>query len=137
MITHIHHVNFLVHDLNRAITQYTSLLGGATFERDELSQRSVQTARAKVGDTWLILVQPTDADSVPARHLAQYGEGFFLLSLATDDIDSEQQRITRDTDIEFQTPERRGLDNWRVRDMPVEAFFGAQLQLTQEDVNEE
>ncbi len=134
MITHIHHINFLVNDLALAITRYSALLGGVEFIEDQLDQRSVKTARTKLGDTWLILVQPTDEQSTPAQHLKQHGEGFFLLSLNCDDLDQEQQRINALSGLNFSTPERTGLEGWRIRDLPKEPFFGTQLQLTQ-DVN--
>ncbi len=132
MISHIHHINFLVKDLDQAISRYEVLFGNNAFRIDALKQRAVKTARAKLGDTWFILVQPTDTDSVPAKHLKDYGEGFFLMSLATDDIEQEQKHINNHLEHPFPTPERQGLDNWRVIDCRPEQFFAAQLQLTEE-----
>jgi len=138
MISHIHHINFLVRDLDLAIARYQCLLGDIQFELDELKHRTVKTARVKLGSTWLILVQPLDDNSVPAQHLAKYGEGFFLMSLATTDLPNEKRRIESefqtnlDTTIDFQTPQRTGLDGWQVIDFPLQQFFGAQLQLTQD-----
>jgi len=132
MISHIHHINFLVKDIEQSITRYEMLFGKDTFQRDTLEQRAVITARAKLGETWFILVQPVDKDSVPAQHLQKHGEGFFLLSLATDDLDSTKNQIESQLDQPFATPERAGLDNWRIIDFRPEDFFSAQLQLTQE-----
>ena len=84
MITHIHHINFIVKDLDSATTQYRKRLNLGEFTYDELAQRAVKTARIKLGDTWLVLVQPLDQDSVPAKFLKENGEGFFLISLGTD-----------------------------------------------------
>lgn len=132
MISHIHHINFLVKDLDLGIARYESLLGKGAFQFDHLQGRNVKTARAKLGDTWLVLVQPLGEEGVPAQHLKEHGEGFFLMSLGTEDLDNTLEQIESDSDIVFPTPERRGVDNWRVIDFQMEQFFGAQLQLTQE-----
>jgi len=131
MITGIHHINFLVRDLEAGIERYESTLGIAKFKRDELTQRGVRTARVKLGNTWLILVQPLTNDSVPGKHLAKFGEGFFLLSLETDDLESEIVRI-EDNGGELSGPMRYGLDDWEVQDLSLNQFFGAQIQLTSE-----
>ncbi len=55
----IHHLNFLVRDLAAAITDYERLQLGP-FIVDPLPARGVRTARAQLGDSWLVLVQPTD-----------------------------------------------------------------------------
>ena len=135
MITHIHHINFLVRDLDQAIKRYQDIIDCGTFELDELPNRAVKTARLKLGQSWLVLVQPLDQHSVPAQHLADHGEGFFMLSLGTDDLHAEKQRIEKSSSFEeppFATPVRNGIDTWRVLDFQMQHFFGAQLQLTEE-----
>lgn len=137
MISHIHHINFLVQDLDLAIERYQTTLNNGLFELDELPNRAVKTARIRLGQTWLILVQPLDQTSLPARHLAEYGEGFFMMSLATDDLLDEKQRIENLATFDsppFTTPTRKGLDDWQVLDFQMQSFFGAQLQLTEEKV---
>jgi len=132
MISHIHHINFLVKDLNQGIARYESVLGKGAFQFDHLKGRNVKTARAMLGNTWLVLVQPLGDEGVPAQHLKEHGEGFFLMSLGTDDLDQTREKIESETGIKFPTPERTGVDNWRVLDFESEQFFGAQIQLTQE-----
>ena len=79
-IKKIHHINFLVNDINEGIARYRDLLGIDGFILDELPGRGVITARVALGDQWLVLVQPADHDGIAGRHLAQHGEGFFLIS---------------------------------------------------------
>lgn len=133
MISHIHHINFLVKNLEQGIARYEGVLGKGAFQIDQLKGRNVKTARAKVGDTWLVLIQPQGDEGIPAQHLKEHGEGFFLMSLGTDDLDTTLENIKSNSDIIFPTPERAGIDNWRVIDFQMEQFFGAQLQLTQEN----
>ena len=132
MISHIHHLNFLVRDLDAAVHSYQTLLGLGEFQFDELPQRKVNTARIRLGQTWLVLVQPTDQDSVPARHLAEHGEGFFLLSLATDDLDETLQKIEQQGGVIDPARRRTGLDGWQIADLEPTQFQGIQLQLTEE-----
>ncbi len=135
MISHIHHLTLIVRDLDLAVERYEKVLGLSGFIYDSLNQRGVKTARVDVGGTWLVLVEPTDATGVPAEHLAHHGEGIFLLSFASDDFDhpfSELEKLGLEPSANANRTPRQGLDNWRVEDLPVSAFFGAQLQLTQE-----
>ena len=131
MITGIHHINFLVYDLDTAVSRYSALLGGTPFEYADLVDRGVRTAKADVGGTWLVLVQPTDPKGAPAQHIAQHGEGFFLMSFQTDDLAQQIERCSA-AQIQSASAMRKGLDNWRVVDLSPTDFFGAQIQLTEE-----
>lgn len=77
MLKRVHHINFVVRDLETAVSKYQSILGLQECELSEHPHRPVKTARFKVGESWIVLVQPLDEDSPPARHLQQHGEGFF------------------------------------------------------------
>ena len=129
MVTTIHHINFLVRDLEAGVERYQQLLGTTEVLYGDLSGREVRTARFRVGDVWWVLVQPTTTDSVAARHLKEHGEGFFLLSLGVASLDTAMSQITA-AGGEFTSAEpRQGLADWQVIDLNAEQFFGAQLQL--------
>lgn len=128
----IHHINFIVRDLDTAIEKYQAILGGTQFTKDELSGRGVLTARAAVAEQWIVLVQPTDADSVPGKYLAEHGEGFFLLSLQVDDMTQAVNQLADDGLSVTSDADRKGLLNWWVRDLDIENTFGAQIQLCEE-----
>lgn len=131
MITHIHHINFLVQNLENAVNQYEKLPGIGPFEFDQLEQRAVRTAKTRLGDTWLVLVQPVDEESIPAKHLKEHGEGFFLLSLGTDNLENSLDKV-KNSQIALQGSQRAGLDNWQVQDLDPEAFFNTQIQLAED-----
>ena len=126
MVQRIHHVNFLVSDLDAAIASYERILDMPVTSRDRLDERGVAIARFLLGETWLILVQPTRPDTVPARYLETHGEGFFLLSLEVDDLETEIDRLG---ETMFDGPVRHGLDDWQVIDIDAAQTFDAQLQL--------
>ena len=125
MVKRIHHVNFIVRDLDAAVACYERVLEMPVTSRDRLEERGVDIARFKVGETWLVLVQPTHAGTIPARHLERHGEGFFLLSLEVDDLDREIDRLGSGC---FAGEQRGGLDDWQVIDVHADDTFGAQLQ---------
>lgn len=131
MVASIHHVNFIVHDLDTALSVWERVLGRPVDRRDELPERGVRGARFRLGESWLVLVQPTRPDSVPGRYLAEHGEGFFLLSLGVSFLDAEIARLGED---HFAGPPRRGVDQWLVRDLDPTLTGGVQLQLTEEQV---
>jgi methylmalonyl-CoA/ethylmalonyl-CoA epimerase len=98
----------------------------------DLSQRGVRTARFRVGETWIVLVQPTDSEGVPGRHLEEHGEGLFLLSFEVDSVaDTVSEIKARGCQFRAEQP-RQGLEDWRVVDLDPEQFFGVQLQLVEQ-----
>jgi len=122
----VHHVNFIVRDLEDAIARYEEILDMPVTLRDHLDERGVDTARFRVGETWIVLVQPTRLGTEPARYLEANGEGFFLMSLEVDSLKGEISRLGKDM---FTGGERAGVDDWRVTDLNPERTFGAQLQM--------
>lgn len=126
MARRVHHINFIVRDLEAAIARYEEILDMPVTLRDHLEHRGVDTARFKLGDMWIVLVQPTGSEGQPARYLKQNGEGFFLMSLEVDSLADEKTRIGAEM---FQGKERQGVDDWRVVDLKPDLTFGAQLQL--------
>ena len=128
MVKGIHHINFLVRDLDSAIPRFENILDRKVDGRDHLDERGVDLARFRVGETWLLLVEPVKEGTVPWEHLQQHGEGFFLLSLEVDDLIGETRRLG---DAAFSSPPRHGLDDWLVADLVPELTGGAQFHLTQ------
>jgi methylmalonyl-CoA/ethylmalonyl-CoA epimerase len=129
MAESIHHLNFIVRNLDASIPVWERLLGRPVARRDELQERGAIAARFRLGDTWLVLVQPTRADSVPGRFLAAHGEGFFLLSVGVGSLADELERLG---DGAFSGPSRVGADGWQVRDLDPALVGGLQLQFTEE-----
>jgi methylmalonyl-CoA/ethylmalonyl-CoA epimerase len=128
----IHHINFLVRDLDAAEQRYRSVLGLGPAIRDALPGRQVITARFKLGDSWLVLVQPTSEEGEPARHLRENGEGFFLISFGVNDLEAAVRRV-REAGSGVTTDEpRTGLDGWRIIDIDPADTFGANVQLAED-----
>ena len=132
MLKRVHHINFLVADLDKSIERYKDLFELESVEVEMLPERGVATARFDLDGVWIVLVQPVDDASEPAQHLRQHGEGVFLISYAVDDLDDAREKLVARGAISRSATTRDGLLNWRVIDLDPEAVFGAPVQLTEE-----
>jgi len=127
----VHHINFIVADIDAAVEAYQSMLGIGPFEYEELPQRGVSTARALVGDVWIVLVSPHGEDSDAGRYLKEHGEGFFLMSFGVDDFDQAVVELAERGAIPANHTERSGILGWRVADLATENSLGARFHITQ------
>ena len=132
MLRNVHHINFLVADLDKAVERYKDLFGIESIEVEELPDRGVITARFDVNGVWIVLVQPVDDDSKPARVLKEQGEGVLLISFGVDDLEDTRAKLVAKGAIDESATARDGLQNWRVIDLNPQAVFGAPIHLTQE-----
>ncbi len=123
----IHHINFIVRDLAEATANFERTLGVDPFIVVDHPLRGASAARTQVGECWLVLVCPYDAESVPGRFLAEHGEGFFLLSLGVKDLAQSLEQLGSDA------KQRAGILDWRVADIGI--VHGALMQLTEDDSN--
>jgi methylmalonyl-CoA/ethylmalonyl-CoA epimerase len=132
MIRGVHHLNFLVRDLDEAVNRYERSLGVEILRRDELPGRGVLTARFRAGDTWIVLVQPV-ADGEPMRYLERHGEGFYLISYEVDDV-LRAAATARLAGVQTTSDApRAGLDGWQIVDIDAKTMNGVSVQLCQDD----
>jgi methylmalonyl-CoA/ethylmalonyl-CoA epimerase len=129
----VHHINFIVADIDAAVEAYQSTLGLGPFEYEELPERGVSTARAQVGDVWIVLVSPHDEDSIAGRHLKDHGEGFFLMSFGVDNLDQAVFELAQRGAMPIDSSSRAGILGWRVADLETENSLGVRFHLTQAD----
>jgi len=132
MLRNVHHISFLVADLDKAVQRYKDLFEIESVELETLPERGVATARFDVNGVWIVLVQPVDDDSEPARVLKQQGEGVFLISFAVDDLEDARAKLAAKGAIDKSVMARDGLQDWRVIDLNPDAVFGAPIHLTEE-----
>jgi len=129
VLKNIHHLNFVVADLDAAVLRYKDGLGLGPFQRDDLPDRGVSTARVKIGDVWIVLVSPRRDDCDVARYLEAHGEGFFLMSFGVDDLDQAIGELAkRGTEA---GDKRVGLSDWQVADLDTELRLGIKCHLTE------
>jgi len=133
MLKSVHHVNFIVSDLDAAVQNYESILGLGPFKHEELPERGVSTARVLVGDVWIVLVAPQSEDSIAGRYLRDHGEGFFLMSFGVDNLDQAVAELAQRGAISADTIARPGILGWQVVDLDTQNSLGVGFHLTQTD----
>lgn len=126
----LHHINFVVDDLEAATERFTHVLGVVPRDIEYLPKRHVALRRFWLGNIWFILVAPTADDSPAAAWLEQYGPGLFLMSFEVDALDNALQQLS-EAGISPNGSARQGLDNWQVVDLDRDQLFGIPVQLTQ------
>jgi methylmalonyl-CoA/ethylmalonyl-CoA epimerase len=127
----IHHIDVVVEDLAHAVEQYRKVLGVEPCPRESLPSRGIDLARFRIGETWLILVQPTRAESPVAAFLEQNGEGFFHMAIEVDDVEAAADGLkSLGVRLVDDTP-RVGVKGWRLVDVNVEETLGAMVQLVE------
>ena len=123
----IHHLTFVVFDLEQAVARFTRDFGARECLREPLPERGVLTARFLVGGSWFVLVQPV-GEGTPASRLREQGEGLLLVSFQVRDLET--------TLAEFESRgvmplggSRSGVAGWLVQDLKSSAIPGTTLQL--------
>jgi methylmalonyl-CoA/ethylmalonyl-CoA epimerase len=127
----IHHITLLVRDLDAAVDRFQKAFGFEAPIREDLASRGLRGARFSVGESLLVLVEPTCEDSIPGRHLREHGEGVFLVSLGVDNLEAAVATVKKCGARMTADGERRGMAGWRIQDLEPDDFFGVPFQFTE------
>jgi len=133
MVRRVHHIDFVVRDLDAATARYSQILGVAPRAREKLDSRGVELVRFEVGDLWIILVRPVRPDSPVQAFLDRYGEGFFHIAYQVDDVAAEAARLAGEGVRLVNATPRRGVEGWKLIDLEIDDTFGVTTQLAEED----
>lgn len=123
----LHHVTWVVRDLASTLASLAPVLSAHDVIRESLPQRGVDSARIRLGDVWLVFVQPLGA-GVPAERLATVGEGPLLLSLGVRSLEDAVAALAA-RGIDTAGPARAGVGGWVVIDLALGLPGDVTLQL--------
>ena len=127
----VHHIDVVVRDLDQAEDRYRRVLGIEPLPRESFVERGIDLVRFRIGETWLILVQPTSDDGPVASFLQEHGEGFFHMAIEFQDVE-EQARAVKERKIRLVNSEpRTGIDGWKLIDIELDETLGAMIQLVE------
>ena len=132
MLRRVHHIDFVVRDLDAAAERYSRIFGVEPLGRERLEDRGVELVRFELDNVWIVLVQPV-GDGPVKDFLDQYGEGFFHVGFQVDDVSAEAARIAREGIGMVNSTPRRGVEGWQLVDLEMDETFGVYLQLVQDD----
>ena len=129
----MHHLDFVVRDLDAAVERYSRILGVEPRGRERLEERGVELVRFELDNVWLVLVQPVGSRGPVKRFIDEHGEGFFHIGLEVGDVVAEAARLEGEgIKLTNRTP-RRGVEGWQLVDLDMDETFGVYLQLVQDD----
>jgi methylmalonyl-CoA epimerase len=108
------------------------VLGVNPGERESLPQRGVELVRFRIGESWLILVQPIRDDSPVMDFLNRHGEGFFHIALEFEDVE-EAASVLRERGVQLASDApRRGVEGWLLVDVDPAETSGTMIQLVEQ-----
>ncbi|HYW03640.1 MAG TPA: VOC family protein [Gammaproteobacteria bacterium] len=91
----VHHISFVVRDLDRGVAQLRRLLDVPEPERGPVPGRGAEVAVFRLRNLNIELVAPVTPDSGLWRRLEAHGEGFFHLAFGVDDVDAACRDLAR------------------------------------------
>ncbi|MEQ9011589.1 VOC family protein [Algiphilus sp.] len=109
----IHHLSFVVRDLDAAIGRFEEWLGLPMAERGPVESRAAEVAIFRLANLSIELVAPSTLDSSLHAHLDRYGEGFFHVAFGVADVDTAYAALVA-AGQPMRGPPYRAYKNWRI-----------------------
>ncbi len=113
IIDRVHHVAFVVADLDRAVARFERLLGVRVAERGLVASRGAEVVIFRLANMNLEVVAPATADSELHRHLNEHGEGFYHIGFAVEDIERTCSQLV-DRGIHMVSSPYSAYKDWRI-----------------------
>ena len=131
MLKRIHHIDYVVRDMDKAVQAYETMFQIKMEDRTHFDARGIEVAWFKLEGVRIILVSPTQADSPVQDFLDEYGEGFFHIAYEVEDLDAAVDHFKR-KGIRMGSEEKRtGIEGWEIIDLEMDETFGTMTQLVE------
>ena len=111
MMEKIEHIGIAVHDLEKSILAYSSMLQTACYKREIVASEHVETAFFKVGDSKIELLQAIDGQGPIAKFIEKRGEGIHHIAYEVTDIFLEMNRLKEEGFRLLNDEPKRGADD--------------------------
>lgn len=85
-VTRLHHVAYVVHDLDAALPVFTERYGLEVAIRELMPEQGVEAVMLGAGEGAVELIAPVDPESGVARYLEKRGEGLHHIALEVEDL---------------------------------------------------
>ncbi|MEH6637940.1 MAG: VOC family protein [Porticoccaceae bacterium] len=112
MLDSVHHIAFVVKNLDAAVASYEKLLDIPMFERGPVPERGGEIAIFKLRNTRLELASPTGPGFLQDL-LDNKGEGFFHIGFGVDDMSAAVDEL-QGKGINMSGPEKTIYKDWRI-----------------------
>lgn len=129
----VHHVAYVVGDLDAALPDFTERLGMTVEVRETMPEQGVEALMMRAGDAFVELIRPLDADGAIARFLGSRGQGLHHVAYAVDDVAGALEELrSQGCELIDQAP-RVGLGGHLVAFVHPRSGTGALMELVQDD----
>lgn len=132
MVRKVLGINIAVKDLDAAVEKFEKILGVKPHHAkpEDFAFPGLKGAGFSVGGVNISLVASETEDTVIANFLKNRGEGVLLISLETNDVDTDVEQL-RNTDIQFVLPENAEGKFGKANFIHPRSLHGVQVELLQ------
>jgi methylmalonyl-CoA/ethylmalonyl-CoA epimerase len=131
VLRRVDHVALAVSDLNASIEHYQRVWGLTLSHREVVAEQGVEEAMFRLGDTYLQLVAPLDADTPVARFIQRRGEGLHHIAYEVDGIEAALATAREHDLVLIDEEPRRGSRNTRVAFVHPRTNHGVLVELVE------
>ncbi|MEM2159965.1 MAG: methylmalonyl-CoA epimerase [Candidatus Nitrosotenuis sp.] len=124
----IDHIAIAVNNVEQAAKQYKDALGVEKIIYETVESEGVKLAIIKLENGRIELMEPTRDDSPIKKFLEKKGEGLHHMALATDNIESEYQRM-EGCGIQFLGKIRPGSEGTKITFIHPKSLSGVLTEL--------
>ena len=131
MFDAVHHIAYVVHDRDAALSLFSEKLGMKPFKIWESDEEGNAYAALQIGntDSYLEIICPTnDAVSKFAAHLKEHGASVHNVAFRDNDFDNTLNTLSEELGISGTEPIVSSSD-WRITFLDTDATLGVGLQL--------
>jgi methylmalonyl-CoA/ethylmalonyl-CoA epimerase len=113
MLKRVHHIDYLVRNLDTSITQYQKTFGIEIENRVQI--QGVDLAYFHIGDVLMALISPIDPKHPLQNQLDEQGESFMHMGCEVESLDEAVQELkAKGVRLRNEKP-RPGLKEWRIK----------------------
>jgi methylmalonyl-CoA/ethylmalonyl-CoA epimerase len=131
VLRRVDHVALAVSDLDASIEHYQRVWGLTLSHREVVAEQGVEEAMFRLGDTYLQLVAPLDADTPVGRFIQRRGEGLHHIAYEVDGIEAALATAREHDLVLIDEEPRRGSRNTRVAFVHPRTNHGVLVELVE------
>lgn len=128
----VHHIAFVVHDLDEAIPRFEKILGKSVTERGPVHTRGAEVAIFRLKNVNLEVVAPATTDSSLRAHLKHHGEGFFHIAFSVEDVEAASQALTA-AGVSMAGAPYVAYKDWRIAYLDTDSTGGIRMHIIDAD----
>lgn len=128
----IHHVGYVVADLDAEIPAYRDVLGMEVGVREVMPEQGVEAVLLGSGPSYVELIAPVTEDTGVARFLAKKGPGMHHVAFAVPHLESTLRELADEGVELIDTVPRRGLGGHMVAFLHPRSTGGVLTELVED-----